>query len=78
MFKLIVRDLHGTQRVTCHPKKLLTGVTPRHCRYLSIWPPAYETLSVLVLNLFNLPSCDFGVAPIDGGLRGLVAYVASR
>lgn len=22
--------------------------------------------------------CDFGVGPIDGGLRGLVAYVASR
>lgn len=35
-------------------------------------------MSVLVPNLFNVPFCDFGIGPIDGGLRGLVAYVASR
>eukprot|EP00903_Cladosiphon_okamuranus_P012381 g11604.t1 len=58
--------------------EIFLGVTPRHCRYLYIWPPAYDCLSVLVPNLFNVPFCDFGVGPIDGGLRSLVAYVASR
>lgn len=35
-------------------------------------------MRVLVPNLFNVPFCDFGVGPIDGCLRGLVAYVVSR
>lgn len=32
----------------------------------------------MVPNMFNIPFCDFGVGSIDGGLRSLVAYVASR
>ncbi|CBJ25934.1 probable fusion protein [Ectocarpus siliculosus] len=35
-------------------------------------------MSVLVPNLWNIPFCDFGIGTIDGGLRGLVAYVISR
>ncbi|CAM9874201.1 unnamed protein product, partial [Ectocarpus sp. 13 AM-2016] len=53
------------------------GVTPRHCRYSYIWPPAYETMSVLIPNLFNVPLCDFGVGPIGGDLRSLAAYAVS-
>eukprot|EP00903_Cladosiphon_okamuranus_P005778 g5726.t1 len=57
---------------------IFLGVTPRHCQYLHIWPPAYECMSVLVPNLWNIPFCDFGIGTIDGGIRGLVAYVVSR
>lgn len=53
-------------------------MTPRHCQYLYIWPPAYECMSVLVPNLWNIPFCDFGIGTIEGSIRGLVAYVASR
>eukprot|EP00752_Nemacystus_decipiens_P018246 g16374.t1 len=57
---------------------IFLGVTPRHCQYLHIWPPAYECMAVLVPNLWEIPFCDFGFGTIDGGLRGLVAYVVSR
>ncbi|CAM9843315.1 unnamed protein product, partial [Ectocarpus sp. 6 AP-2014] len=40
--------------------EIFLGVTPRHCRYSYIWPPAFETMSVLIPNLFNVPFCDFG------------------
>lgn len=57
---------------------IFLGVTPRHCQYLMIWPPGYESMAVLVPNLFNVPFCDFGMGAIDGGLRSLTTYVVSR
>lgn len=35
-------------------------------------------MNVVVPNLFDFPYCDSGIGSIDGGLRSLSAYVASR
>ena len=55
----------------------MLGTVPRVFGYLEIWPPAFQTYSIIVPAFMDIPVCDAGLG-IGPGLRSLTAYATSR